>query len=129
MQWFRGGLVFQAHRLLYHSTLGLRVTYKNTFGGLVNEAITSALPAYTDHQAAALGAVSRQYAHCPPDSRPRPLHPEPQTPRSTPQTPCPNPQTSNHARVLGGVADFGSVCGDADLIAPSIPEEYDFGVS
>ena len=25
---FRGGLVFKAHRLLYHSTLGLRVTKK-----------------------------------------------------------------------------------------------------
>ena len=27
---FRGGLVFMAHRLLYHSTLGLRVTKKKT---------------------------------------------------------------------------------------------------
>ena len=27
-QWFRGGLVFKAHRLLYHSTLGLRVIKK-----------------------------------------------------------------------------------------------------
>jgi len=27
-QWFRGGLVFQAHRLLYHSSLGLRVIKK-----------------------------------------------------------------------------------------------------
>jgi len=26
--WFRGGLVFKAHRRLYHSTLGLRVTTK-----------------------------------------------------------------------------------------------------
>ena len=26
VQWFRGGLVFKAHRLLYHSTVGLRVT-------------------------------------------------------------------------------------------------------
>jgi len=25
---FRGGLVFEAHRLFYHSTLGLRVTTK-----------------------------------------------------------------------------------------------------
>ena len=25
VQWFRGGLVFKAHRLVYHSTLGLRV--------------------------------------------------------------------------------------------------------
>jgi len=25
---FRGGLVFEAHRLLYHSTLGLRVIKK-----------------------------------------------------------------------------------------------------
>ena len=25
---FRGGLVFKAHRLVYHSTLGLRVTKK-----------------------------------------------------------------------------------------------------
>ena len=28
MQWFRGGLVFKAHRRLYHSTLGLRVIKK-----------------------------------------------------------------------------------------------------
>ena len=28
MQRFRGGLVFKAHRLLYHSTLGLRVIKK-----------------------------------------------------------------------------------------------------
>ena len=28
MQWFRGGLVFQAHRLLYQSTQGLRVMKK-----------------------------------------------------------------------------------------------------
>jgi len=28
VQWFRGGLVFKAHRLLYRSTLGLRVTKK-----------------------------------------------------------------------------------------------------
>ena len=28
-----GGLVFKAHRLLYHSTLGLRVIKKNKVGG------------------------------------------------------------------------------------------------
>ena len=28
MKLFRGGLVFKAHRLLYHSTLGLRVIKK-----------------------------------------------------------------------------------------------------
>jgi len=28
VQWFQGGLVFKAYRLLYHSTLGLRVTKK-----------------------------------------------------------------------------------------------------
>jgi len=28
MQRFRGGLVFKAHRLVYHSTLGLRVIKK-----------------------------------------------------------------------------------------------------
>ena len=28
MQRFRGGLAFEAHRLLYHSTLGLRVIKK-----------------------------------------------------------------------------------------------------
>jgi len=32
MQRFRGGLVFTAHRLLYHSTLGLRVTKKKKKG-------------------------------------------------------------------------------------------------
>ena len=28
VQWFRGGLVFKAHRLVYHSTLDLRVIKK-----------------------------------------------------------------------------------------------------
>ena len=28
VQWFRGGLVFKAHRLLYHLTLGLRIMKK-----------------------------------------------------------------------------------------------------
>ena len=28
VKWFRGGLVFKAHRLLYHSTLGSRVIKK-----------------------------------------------------------------------------------------------------
>ena len=28
VKWFRGGLVFKAHRLVYHSTLGLRVIKK-----------------------------------------------------------------------------------------------------
>ena len=28
MNWFRGGLVFKAHRLLYHPTLGSRVIKK-----------------------------------------------------------------------------------------------------
>jgi len=35
-QWFRGGLVFKAHRLLYHSTLGLRVTKKKKFRAFTN---------------------------------------------------------------------------------------------
>ena len=37
VKWFRRGLVFKAHRLLYHSTLGLRVIKKKkrmaSFGG------------------------------------------------------------------------------------------------
>ena len=32
MQWFRGGLVFKAHRLSYHSPLGLRVMKKKGWG-------------------------------------------------------------------------------------------------
>jgi len=32
VQRFRGGLVFQAHRLVYHSTLGWRVKKKKTRG-------------------------------------------------------------------------------------------------
>jgi len=28
VKWFRGGLEFQAHRLVYYSTLGLRVIKK-----------------------------------------------------------------------------------------------------
>jgi len=30
LQWFRGGLVFKAHRILYRSTLGSRVIKKKT---------------------------------------------------------------------------------------------------
>ena len=33
VQRFRGGLVFKAHRLLYHSTLGLSVIKKKKVGG------------------------------------------------------------------------------------------------
>jgi len=33
VQWFRGGLVFKADRLLYHSTLGLRVIKKKNRPG------------------------------------------------------------------------------------------------
>ena len=34
MKRFRGGLVFKAHRLVYHSTLGLKVkTKKKKIGG------------------------------------------------------------------------------------------------
>ena len=33
---FRGGLVFEAHRRLYHSTLGFRVIQKKTGGGEVD---------------------------------------------------------------------------------------------
>jgi hypothetical protein len=33
VQRFRGGLVFKAHRLLYHSTLGLRVIKKKKRDG------------------------------------------------------------------------------------------------
>jgi len=32
VQRFRGGLVFEAHRLLYHSTLGLRVIKQKKVG-------------------------------------------------------------------------------------------------
>ena len=35
VQRFRGGLVFQAHRLVYHSTLGLRVMKKKQKSGVV----------------------------------------------------------------------------------------------
>ena len=28
VKWFRGGLVFKAHRILYHSTLGFRIIKK-----------------------------------------------------------------------------------------------------
>jgi len=33
MQWFRGGLVFKARRLLYHANLGVRVIKKKNRGG------------------------------------------------------------------------------------------------
>ena len=33
VQQFRGGLVFKAHRLLYHSTLGLRIIQKKEGAG------------------------------------------------------------------------------------------------
>ena len=35
---FRGGLVFKAHRLLYHSTLGWRVVEKKKEGTLAVDA-------------------------------------------------------------------------------------------
>ena len=38
MQWFRGGLVFKAHRLVYHSTLGLRVIKKKKVGECLESA-------------------------------------------------------------------------------------------
>jgi len=38
---FRGGLVFKAHRLLYHSTLGLRVIKKKKHSILVGLRTTS----------------------------------------------------------------------------------------
>jgi len=34
--WYRGGLVFEAHRLLYPSTLGLRVMKKKREGSYVS---------------------------------------------------------------------------------------------
>ena len=37
MQRFRGGLVFKAKRLLYHSTLGLGVIKKKSMGGYRGE--------------------------------------------------------------------------------------------
>jgi len=37
VQRFRGGLVFEAHRLLYHSTLGLRVIEKKKRADLVED--------------------------------------------------------------------------------------------
>jgi len=43
-QWFRGGLVFKAHRLVYHSTLGLRVVKKNLRDGGHFEVILIELP-------------------------------------------------------------------------------------
>jgi len=36
MQRFRGGLVFKAHRLVYHSTLGVRVIKKKKKGNEAN---------------------------------------------------------------------------------------------
>jgi len=50
--WFRGGIVFKAHRLLYHSTLGSRVIKKKTDLALpVLDPPGFLLPAVHDHSA------------------------------------------------------------------------------
>jgi len=46
---FRGGLVFEADRLLYHSTLGLRVIKKKRHGGCTAEAFSSKASLSSDH--------------------------------------------------------------------------------
>ena len=43
VQRFRGGLVFMAHRLLYHSTLGLRVIKRNLQPGEVHLSLSLSL--------------------------------------------------------------------------------------
>jgi hypothetical protein len=47
MQRFRGGLVFKAHRLLYHSTLGLRVVKKKKKTVVVQPGVRSCQDRYT----------------------------------------------------------------------------------
>jgi len=42
VQRFRGGLVFKAHRLVYHSTLGLRVIKKKKKGTWMRQALRTA---------------------------------------------------------------------------------------
>ena len=42
MQRFRGGLVFKAHRRLYHSTLGLRVIKKKHLDAFLGRVVESA---------------------------------------------------------------------------------------
>ena len=44
MHWFRGGLAFEAHRLLYHSTLGLRRIKQTKEGEAAAIILARALP-------------------------------------------------------------------------------------
>ena len=44
MKRFRGGPVFKAHRLLYHSTLGLRVIKKKTWSHMFSRTSTGSMP-------------------------------------------------------------------------------------
>ena len=73
MQWFRGGLVFEAHRLVYHSILGLRVIKKK-----------SGVHACSRVSSARLESLSHE---------PYPLHPTPQNQHPTPNTQHPTPYT------------------------------------
>jgi len=56
---FRGGLVFKAHRLLYHSTLGLRVIKKKKKKTLQGEKLRSLgfLPRSLLHSLDLVGAL------------------------------------------------------------------------
>ena len=47
MKWFRGGLVFKAHRLLYHSTAGVRVIKRERERERERESINSVNKPYT----------------------------------------------------------------------------------
>jgi len=47
VQRFRGGLVFKAHRLVYHSTLGLRVINKKKVEGFGPRVACQEYPAAT----------------------------------------------------------------------------------
>ena len=46
MHRFQGGLVFKTHTLLYHATLGLRVTKKKKF--MVQREISTIMPAHRE---------------------------------------------------------------------------------
>ena len=86
VQRFRGGLVFKAHRLLYHSTLGLRVIKKKKKKKKhIDMNVSARLLADRDprHPGALLGiadvrasdAPPRQVrGRCPGQDRPLPLH-------------------------------------------------------
>ena len=99
MQRFRGGLVFKAHRLLYHSTLGSRVIKKKrrrcTLRGSVNCGVFSQKGKSTRLSRTKSGSVRCPSLPCPQTRNPKPgtRNPKPETRNPKPE--ARNPKTEN----------------------------------